>query len=159
MSVRNTAADVEEQATLEALRAQADKTAEEASQTLAELAGRLADASRPRTVARRLVANAQRGAVNAFGDLPEKAQRAVKDLPEKAGHAVGNLPEKLAGQRGAKRAALVAIPVLAVLVAIAVARRPPKGLNGGREAGQCRSAALSTSSLRRTRSSPAWCSP
>jgi len=101
VTARQGATSTEEQATLEALRAQADKTGEEAAQTLAELAGRLADAGNPRNLARRLAADARRNAA-----------RAVRDVPG-----------KLAGQRGATRAALAAVPVLAVVAVIVVARR------------------------------------
>jgi hypothetical protein len=101
VTARQGAASTEEQATLEALRAQADKTGEEAAQTLAELAGRLADAGNPRNLARRLAADARRNAA-----------RTVRDVPR-----------KLAGQRGATRAALAAVPVLAAAVVIIVVRR------------------------------------
>lgn len=106
MSARGGAASVEEQATLEALRAQADKTGEEAAQTLAELAGRLADAGNPRNLARRLAADARRNAIRTARDIPGKL-----------------IPGKLAGQRGATRTALAAVPVLAVLAAIVIIRR------------------------------------
>jgi hypothetical protein len=101
VTARQGAASTEEQATLEALRAQADKAGEEAAQTLAELAGRLADAGNPRNLARRLAADAGRNAA-----------RAVRDVPR-----------KLAGQRGATRAALATVPVLAVVAVIVVVRR------------------------------------
>jgi thioredoxin-like negative regulator of GroEL len=99
VSARHGAASVEEQATLEALRAQADKTGEEAAQTLAELAGRLADAGNPRHLARRLAADARRNTIR----------------------TARGIPGKFAGQRGAARAALAA--VLVAGVAIAVVRR------------------------------------
>lgn len=101
MTAKHGAASVEERATLEALRAQADKTGEEAARTLAELAGRLADAGHPRNLARRLAADTRRNAIR----------------------TARQIPGKLAGQRGAARAALAAVPVLAVLAAIAVVRR------------------------------------
>jgi hypothetical protein len=101
VSARGGPASVEEQATLEALRAQADKTGEEAAQTLAELAGRLADAGNPRNLARRLAADARRNTIRTARDIPRK----------------------LACQRCATRAALAAVPVLAALVAIVVVRR------------------------------------
>jgi len=101
VTARGGAANVEEQATLEALRAQADKTGEEAAQTLAELAGRLAYAGNPRNLARRLATDARRNTARAARDIPGK----------------------LAGQRGATRAALAAILVLAAGAAIVVVRR------------------------------------
>lgn len=101
MTASGGAANVEEQATLEALRAQADKTGEEAAQTLAELAGRLVDAGNPRNLARRLAADARRNAVRTARDVPRK----------------------LAGQRGATRAALAAVLVLAAGTAIVARRR------------------------------------
>jgi hypothetical protein len=105
VTARQGAASTEEQATLEALRARADKTGEEAAQTLAELTGRLADAGNPRNLARRLAADARRNAA-----------RAIRDIPR-----------RLAGQRGATRAALAAVPVLAVVAAIVVVRRRQLG--------------------------------
>jgi hypothetical protein len=101
VTARQAVTSTEEQATLEALRAQADKTGEEAAQTLAELAGRLADAGNPRNLARRLAADARRNAAR----------------------AVRGVPRKLAGQRGATRAALAAVPVLAAVAVIVVVRR------------------------------------
>lgn len=101
MTARHGAANAEEQATLEALRAQADKTGEEAAQTLAELAGRLADAGNPRNLARRLAADTRRNAVRAARDIPGR----------------------LAGQRGAARAALAAVLILAAGAAIVVVVR------------------------------------
>jgi thioredoxin-like negative regulator of GroEL len=104
VSARHGASSVEEQAALEALRAQADRTGEEAAQTLAELAGRLADAGNPRNLVRRLAADARRNALR----------------------SVRGIPGKLVGQRrGATRAALAAVPVLVLAagVAIAVVRR------------------------------------
>jgi hypothetical protein len=93
------AANAEEQATLAALRAQAEKTGEEAAHTLAELADRLADAGNPRNLARRLAADARRNAVRAARDIPGK----------------------LAARRGVTRAALAAVPVLALAVGVAIA--------------------------------------
>lgn len=101
MTARGGAANVEEQATLEALRAQADKTGEEAAQTLAVLAGRLADTGNPRNLARRLAADARRNATRTARDVPRK----------------------LAGRRGATRAALAAVLALAAGAAIVVVRR------------------------------------
>jgi hypothetical protein len=101
VTARQGAASTEEQAALEALRAQADRTGEEAAQTLAELAGRLADAGNPRNLARRLAADARRNAAR----------------------AVRAAPRKLVGQRGATRAALAAVPVLAAVAVIIVVRR------------------------------------
>ena len=102
MSVRHpTAAEVEEQAELTELRDQADGTAAEAARTLAELGARLADAADPGAMARRLAA-AGRGA----------AARALREVPG-----------KIAGQRGPRRTALAAIPVLAVAAAVFLAYR------------------------------------
>jgi hypothetical protein len=53
------AATAEEQAELRALRARADATGQEVSQTAAALAGRLAEAGRPRTLIRRTAARAR----------------------------------------------------------------------------------------------------
>ena len=110
MSVRHpTAAEFEEQAELKELREQADQTAAEAAQTLAELAARLADAAQPRAMARRLAA-VGRGT---------------------GGRALRQVPGKIAGQRGARRTALAAIPVLAVAAAVFLAyRRFPAGEQG-----------------------------
>jgi gamma-glutamylcysteine synthetase len=96
-----TAAAVEEQAELTMLRGQADETAADAARTLAELAGRLADTARPGAMARRL-AVASRGAVTS---------------------SLRMLPGTIAGQRGAARAALAAIPALAVAAAVFLAYR------------------------------------
>lgn len=97
MSVRHpTAAEFEERAQLEELRDQADRTAADAAQTLAELGARLADAAQPGAVAWRLAAIG-RGA----------AKRALREVPG-----------KIAGHRGARRAALAAIPALAIAAAV-----------------------------------------
>jgi hypothetical protein len=101
VTARQGAANAEERATLEALRAQADKTGKEAAQTLAELAGRVADTGNPRKLGKRLAADAWRNAVRAARDTPGK----------------------LVGQRGATRAALAAVPVLVAGAAIAVVIR------------------------------------
>ena len=102
MSVRHpTAAEFEEQAELKELREQADQTAAEAAQTLAELGARLTDAAQPGAMARRLAA-AGRGA----------AVRALRQFPG-----------EIARQRGARRTALAAIPVLAVAAAVLLAYR------------------------------------
>lgn len=96
-----TAASVEEQAELQELRDRADRTTAEAARTIAELTGRLAQARQPGVLARRLTTNARNGAA----------------------HVLRGGPGKLAGQRGARRAALAAIPVLALVAAVALARR------------------------------------
>lgn len=101
MSARHTAAAVEEQAKLRELRDRADQTTAEAARTLAELAARLADARDPGAVARRLAATA-RGA-------------AVRTLRK--------VPGKIAGQRGARRIALAAVPALAAAAAVFLAYR------------------------------------
>jgi hypothetical protein len=101
VTARHGRADIEEQATLEALRAQADRTGEEAARTLAELAGRLADAGNPRELARRLAADARRNALRSARDIPGR----------------------LVGQRAATRAALAAVLVLVAGAAVVIARR------------------------------------
>jgi hypothetical protein len=103
VSARHGAATAGEQARIEELRAQVDRTGEEAAQTLAELAERLADAGNPRNLVRRLAADARHNALR----------------------SVRGIPGKLVGQRGATRAALAVVPVLVLAagVAIAVVRR------------------------------------
>ena len=102
MSVRHpTAAEFEEQAQLKELRDQADRTAADAAQTLAELGARLADAAQPGAVAWRLAAIG-RGA----------AKRALRKVPG-----------EIAGQRRAGRVALAAIPALAIAAAVFLAYR------------------------------------
>lgn len=97
MSARHpTAAEFEERAQVKQLRDQADQTAAEAARTLAELGARLADAARPRAMARRLAAVGR-----------DAVARSLREV------ASG-----VTGQRGARRPALVAIPVLAVAVAV-----------------------------------------
>ncbi len=97
----NRAATVEEQAGLQELRDRADRTTAEAARTLTELTGRLAQARQPGAMARRLTADARTAAARTLREGPGK----------------------LAGQRGARRAALGAIPVLALVVAVALARQ------------------------------------
>jgi hypothetical protein len=99
MSGIRTAAAREEEMELNALRAQADRTTAEAAQVLAELTRRLTVARRPGESVRRLTADAQAAAVRALREGPGK----------------------MAGQLGAWRPALAAIPVLAVAVALAYA--------------------------------------
>jgi hypothetical protein len=99
MSIARTAAVKEEEAQLNDLRDQADRTAAEAARTLAELTGRLAAAGRPGEAARRLAADAR-----------VTALRAVREGPG-----------KIAGQRGAKRLTLAAVPVLVVAAALVYA--------------------------------------
>jgi hypothetical protein len=110
VSVRHpTAAEFEEQAQLKELRDQADQTAAEAAQTLAELGTRLTDAARPGGLARRLAAVGR-----------SAGTRALREVP--AG---------IAGQRGARRAALAAIPVFAVAAAVLLAYRRFTAEGGG----------------------------
>jgi hypothetical protein len=102
VSVRHaTAATMEEQAQLKELRDQADQTTAEAARTLAELAARLSNARDPGDMARRLGANARVAAVRTFRGLPGK----------------------IAGQRGAGRMALAALPVLVVTAAVLLGYR------------------------------------
>ena len=91
MSIR-TAAEVEEEAELNELRDQADRAAAEVAQTLAELTNRIAVELRPGEVARRLTARARVTALRALREGPGS----------------------FAGQRGARRLALDAIPVFAL---------------------------------------------
>jgi hypothetical protein len=111
VSAQHGAASAEEQARIEELRAQADKAGEEVARTLAELAERLGDPGNPRNLARNLAAEARQSALRAVRGIPGKAAREIS--------------RKLASQRGATRAALAAVPLLAVLgaAAAAVARR------------------------------------
>ena len=101
MSTRDSAAALEEEAELRELRDRADRTTAEAARTLAELTARLAAAREPGAVARRLAAR-------------------TRDV---AARTLGEVPGKFAGQHGARRTALVAIPVLAVAAAVIVAYR------------------------------------
>jgi hypothetical protein len=98
VSVRHpTAAEFEEQAQLKELRDQADQTAAEAAQTLAELGERLADAARPGGLARRLAAAGRSAGTRALRAVPAGIAR--------------------------RRAALAAIPVFAVAAAVFLAYR------------------------------------
>jgi hypothetical protein len=97
MSLPRTAAEKEEEAELNALRDQAQLSALEAGRTLAEVSRRLTIAAHPGKMLRRRVADAR---VAAFRALPWE-------------------PGKIAGQRGARRLALAAIPVFVVAVAYA----------------------------------------
>lgn len=99
MSVVRTAAEREEEAQLNELRGEADRTAAEAARTLAELSRRIAAVRRPGQAARRLAADAR-----------VTALRVVREGPGST-----------AGQRGAWRPALAAIPVLVVAAALAYA--------------------------------------
>lgn len=102
MSVRHaTAATVEEQAQLRELSDQADRTTAEAARTLAELSARFANAQDPGAMVRRLAADARSAVVRAF--------RGVQG--------------QIAGQRGARRTALAAAPMLAVTAAAFLAYR------------------------------------
>jgi len=100
VSTRGSAAALEEEE-LRQLRDQADRTTAEAARTLAELTARFAAAREPGALARRLAVR-------------------TRDV---AARTLGEVPGKFAGQRGARRAALVAIPVLAVAAAVIVAYR------------------------------------
>ena len=108
MSTRNSAVALEEDTELRELRDQADRTTAEAARTLAELTARLAAARDPSAMARRLTARTR--------DVATRALREVQG--------------KLANQPNARRAALAAIPVLAVTAAMIVAYRrgylPPR---------------------------------
>ncbi len=96
MSIR-TAAAREEEAELNDLRDQADRAAAEAAQALAELVRRVNVARRLGEAARGLTAEAR-----------VTALRALREGP-------------VAGQRGAWRLALAAVPVLALAAALAYA--------------------------------------
>lgn len=96
MSATHGAAAHEEQTELGNLRAEADLSAAEVARTLTELTGRLA-AGHPKALARQFAANAR-----------QTALRAVREVPG-----------KVAGQRGAKRLALAAVPVLLLAAAAA----------------------------------------
>lgn len=111
-------ASLEERAMLEALRARADRTGQEAAQTLGELAGRLAEVRDPQTISRVLAAQARRGRA-----LAVRAVRKELTGKRPAAHAARAAGGKLARSRGARRAALAVLPVLGVLTAAAVARR------------------------------------
>lgn len=101
MSVPHSRAVLEEQLELRVLRDEADRSTAEAARTLAELTERLVAAGHPKVMARRLAASAR-----------VTALRAVREGPG-----------KIAGQRGAKRLALAAIPVVLIAAAaLAVAR-------------------------------------
>lgn len=108
MSTRDSAVALEEEAELRELRDRADRTTAEAARTLAELTARLAAARYPGAMARRLTARTR-----------DVASRALREVPG-----------KLASQPNARRAALAAIPVLAVTAAMIVAYRrgylPPR---------------------------------
>jgi hypothetical protein len=87
-----TAAEREEQAELAMLREQADRTADEVARTVAELSRRAGIVRRPGPTARRMAA--------------EAAATAVR--------AIRQAPRQVAGQPGVRRAALAAVPVLAL---------------------------------------------
>ncbi len=95
------AAAFEENAELQELRSRADQTGREAAQTLAELAGRLADARDPKVVARRTAARGR--------NVMARAQQRV--------------PAGLAGPPEAKRAALAMVPALSLLALAIISRR------------------------------------
>jgi hypothetical protein len=98
MSIR-TAAAREEEAELNELRDQADRVTAELAQTLTELTRRITVVRRPGAAARRLTADARVTALRALREGPGS----------------------LAGQRGAWRPALAAIPVFAVAAALGYA--------------------------------------
>jgi hypothetical protein len=101
VTARRGPAAIEEHAELEELRDRANRTGQEAAQTLAELAGRLAQARHPRAIARRLSDRARHEAARA-----RKRVRAA-----------------LADHRAVKQAALAAIPVAGVVAVTMVAHR------------------------------------
>jgi hypothetical protein len=115
MAGPSTAAGREERMELDELRERADQTAREAAQTLGELAERLTDAGDPRVLARRASANARHALGEASGKL-----RAELD----------GVPGRLRAQSPAVRAALTAVPVIALLAVAAVVYR--KRSNGAR---------------------------
>ena len=96
MSVVRTAAEREEEAQLNELRGEADRTAAEAARTLAELSRRIDAVRRPGQAVRRLAADAR-----------VTALRVVREGPG-----------SIAGQRSAWRPALAAIPVALVVAAV-----------------------------------------
>lgn len=98
MSIR-TAAAREEEAELNELREQADRATAELAQTLTELTRRITVVRRPGAAARRLTADARVTALRALREGPGS----------------------LAGQRGARRQVLAAIPVAALAAALAYA--------------------------------------
>jgi hypothetical protein len=95
-----TAAEREEQAELIMLREQADRTADEVAQTLAELTRRIDVVRRAGEAARRIRADARGTALRALRQGP----RAI------------------AGQPGVRRVALAAAPVLVLAVSACAAR-------------------------------------
>jgi hypothetical protein len=98
MSIR-TAAAREEAAELNELRDQADRAAAELAQTLGELTRRISVVRRPGQAARRLTADARVSALRTLHGGPGST----------------------AGQRGAWRPALAAIPVIALAAALGYA--------------------------------------
>jgi hypothetical protein len=99
MSLIRTAAEREEEAELNYLRDQADRSTAEAAQILAELTRRVNVARRPGKAASRLATDARVAAL-----------RAVREGPG-----------KIAGQRGAWRLVLAAIPVLTLAAVLGYA--------------------------------------
>jgi hypothetical protein len=109
MSLTRTAAEREEEAELNDLRDQADRSTAEAAQILAELTRRITVVRRPGQAARRLTA-----------DVRVAALRALREGPG-----------GIVGRRGAWRPVLAAIPVLTLAAALAYAAArgkliPPK---------------------------------
>jgi hypothetical protein len=98
------AAAFEENAELQELRERADQTGRETAQTLAELAGRVADARDPKVVARRVTARARAVTARARQRMPDPAT--------------------------AKRAALAMVPALSLFALAIIADRrgwqPPR---------------------------------
>lgn len=123
MSAPRGAAAQEEQAQLKRLRDEVDQSTTEVARTLTELTGRLAAAGRPMEIARRLAVNARVTALRAVREGPGKKNPLHLALRSPTGRAGQRHDEAgpFAGQRGAKRLALAAIPVLAVAAATALA--------------------------------------
>jgi hypothetical protein len=109
MSLIRTAAEREEEAELNDLRDQADRSTAEAAQILAEMTRRITVVRRPGQAVRRLTADARVAALRFLRQGPGG----------------------IAGQRGAWRPVLAAIPVLTLVAVIAYAAArgkliPPK---------------------------------
>jgi hypothetical protein len=109
MSLIRTAAEREEEAELNDLRDQADRSTAEAAQILAEMTRRITVVRRPGQAARRLTADARVAALRVLREGPGG----------------------IAGQRGAWRPVLAAIPVLTLVAVLAYAAArgkliPPK---------------------------------
>lgn len=122
MSIVRTAAVKEEEAQLNHLRDQAERTAAEAARTLEELTGRLAAVGRPGEAARRLASDARATALRAVrqGTGTNPLLFVLRRKEQKNGQRQKE-EGSIAGQRGAKRLTLAAIPVLAVAAALVYA--------------------------------------